>query len=99
MSPGFRARLLLAGNRETRADRFLGARQERDQAISAIAPHRGDSGSGWLRIESKGRRAWSETAERIRLGRPSSIEAGYSMLEPSGWYLYLLPSQKMTEVA
>ena len=50
-------------------------------------------------IEGKRRRAWSETAERSSARRPSSIAAGYSMLEPSGWYLYLLPSQNVTEVA
>jgi hypothetical protein len=32
-------------------------------------------------------------------GRPSSIDCDYSMLEPSGVYLYLLPSQKTTDVA
>src|SRR5580704_17222160 len=32
-------------------------------------------------------------------GCPSSIDCDYSMLDPSGVYLYLLPSQKTTDVA
>jgi hypothetical protein len=51
---------------------------------------------------AKARGSWSvwrrEVASR-RAGPRSPLASNYSMLAPSGWYLYFRPSQKVTEVA
>jgi hypothetical protein len=44
---------------------------------------------------------WRLMMDLYRAGRDArpALNCDYSMLEPSGWYLYFLPSQKTTEVA